>query len=321
MNRRFSAFAWANLAYNLLVIMWGAFVRASGSGAGCGAHWPLCNGQVIPQAPGAAQLIEFSHRLTSGLALIGTVALLIWAFRAYPRGHSVRGGAVASMTFMIFEALIGAGLVLFELVAHNISVARAISLGLHLVNTFLLLGAITLTAWWASGGAPLRLRDRGSLPWMFAIGLLGTALVGSSGAITALGDTLLQLGALPGGVSQAIGGGTHPLVQLRIIHPILGISVGLYALLLARVVLATTPTPLVRRIAYGMAALFMLQILGGGLNVTLKAPVWMQIVHLLMADAAWIGLVLLGAAALASQPAAAAQRLEGLRPILTVDDR
>jgi cytochrome c oxidase assembly protein subunit 15 len=275
---------------------------------------------VIPQAPGIAQLIEFSHRVTSGLALIGTVAMLIWAFRAYPRGHIVRSGAVAALVFMILEALIGAGLVLFELVAHNVSVARAVSLGLHLVNTFLLLAAITLTAWWASGGAPLRLRGRGALPWMFAIGLLGTALVGSSGAMTALGDTLLQLGALPGGVSQPIGAGSHPLVQLRIIHPILGIAVGLYTLLLARLVLGVAPTPEVRRIAYGMAAIFMLQILGGGLNVSLKAPAWMQIIHLLMADAAWISMVLLGAAALAHLPDLAPQPRAELRPMRATDE-
>jgi cytochrome c oxidase assembly protein subunit 15 len=313
MKRRFAAFAWANLAYNLLVILWGAFVRASGSGAGCGAHWPLCDGPVIPQAPGAAQLIEFSHRLTSGAALLGTVALAIWAFRAYPAGHTVRRGAAASLVFMLLEALIGAGLVLFELVAHNVSLARAVSLGLHLVNTFLLLAALTLTAWWAAGGAPLRLRGRGALPRMFGLALLGTALVGSSGAITALGDTLLQLGALPGGVGQAIGAGPHPIVQLRVIHPILGILVGLSSLLLARAVRRASPSPAARRLSYAMVGLFLLQILGGALNVTLRAPVWMQLVHLLMADAVWIGLVLLGALALAERPGEAAAELRPAR--------
>lgn len=89
---RFAAFAWANVAYNLLVILWGAFVRATGSGAGCGDHWPLCDGQVIPRAPSTEMLIEFTHRLTSGVALLGAVALLVWAFRAYGRGHRVRRG-------------------------------------------------------------------------------------------------------------------------------------------------------------------------------------------------------------------------------------
>jgi cytochrome c oxidase assembly protein subunit 15 len=140
---------------------------------------------------------------------------------------------------------------------------------------------------------------------MFGVGLLGVAIVGSSGAVTALGDTLLQLGALPGGVGQAVGAGSHPIVQLRVIHPILGILVGLYALFLAGAVRRSSPSPAARRLSYGLAGLFLLQILGGGLNVALRAPVWMQIVHLLMADAVWIGLVLLGALALAASPAEA----------------
>lgn len=295
---RFAVFAWVNVGYNLLVILWGAFVRASGSGAGCGDHWPLCDGQVVPRDPSVAQLIEFSHRLTSGIALLGTVALLVWALRSYERGHVVRRGAIASMVFMLLEALIGAGLVLFALVADNVSLLRAASLALHLFNTFLLLAALSLTAYWASGGAPIKLRGQGQLSWMFGLGLLGTALVGSSGAITALGDTLLQLGALPGGLNQPIGGGAHPLVQMRVLHPILGTLVGLFSLVIARTVVRYRPEPVARRLAASVVGLFFVQILLGGLNVTLKAPIWMQLVHLLMADAVWISLVLLGAVAL-----------------------
>ena len=122
---RFAKFAWFVLGLNLLVIVWGAFVRATGSGAGCGSNWPLCNGEVIPQAPAIETIIEFSHRISSGLALIAVVVLLAWAFRAYPRKHPVRLGALLSMILMILEALIGAGLVLLELVAYNVAVARA----------------------------------------------------------------------------------------------------------------------------------------------------------------------------------------------------
>lgn len=294
----FAAFAWANLAYNLLVILWGAFVRATGSGAGCGDHWPLCDGQVIPRSPSTEQLIEFSHRLSSGLALIGTVALFIWALYSFPRGHRVRGGAWASLILMLVEALIGAGLVLFELVASNVSVARAVVIALHLANTFMLLGALTLTAWWASGGSPISLRGRGSLAWIFVGGLVGTIVVGSSGAITALGDTLLQLGALPGGVSQPIRG-AHPLVQMRVLHPVIGTLVGLYTIFLARAVTLADSSPPARRLGWGLVALFFTQILLGGLNVTLKAPVWMQLVHLLMADLVWICLIMLAAVAFA----------------------
>jgi cytochrome c oxidase assembly protein subunit 15 len=296
---RFAAFAWANLGYNLFVILWGAFVRASGSGAGCGDHWPLCDGQVIPRASSVEQQIEFFHRATSGLALLGAVALLIWAFRAFGPGHSVRRGATAVMVFMLLEALLGAALVLFELVAMNTSANRAVMIALHLVNTFLLVGALTLTAWWASGGAPIALRGQGRLPWLLGLGLLGVALVGSSGAITALGDTLLQQGAIPGGVSQPINAAAHPLVQMRVIHPIIGILVGLYTLFLARAVTTSRADPAARRFAWSLVGLFFAQILLGGLNVTLKAPIWMQLVHLLMADLVWISLVLLSATALA----------------------
>src|SRR5690606_29028870 len=158
---RFAAFAWGVLAYNLLVVLWGAWVRVTGSGAGCGSHWPLCNGEVVPRSAGVETLVEFTHRLTSGVALLAVVALLLWAVRAYPAGHPVRRGARLSMGFMILEALVGGGLVLLELVADNASMARAYWMVAHLVNPFLLLGVLALTAWWAWGGAEVRLRGQG----------------------------------------------------------------------------------------------------------------------------------------------------------------
>src|ERR1035437_1911752 len=127
-NRRFAAYAWAVLGFNVLVVLWGAYVRATGSGAGCGNHWPMCNGEVIPRAPRIATIIEFTHRVTSGIALVAIAGLVFWAFRAYPARHRVRLGAVFSGVFILTEALIGAGLVLFEHVAKNASNARAFSL-------------------------------------------------------------------------------------------------------------------------------------------------------------------------------------------------
>jgi heme a synthase len=158
----YARFAWAVLGYNLLVVVWGAFVRASGSGAGCGSHWPLCNGVVMPRPEEVATVIEFTHRVTSGLALVAVAALLFGAMRLYPRAHRVRRAAVATMAFILLEALLGAGLVLFELVAENASMVRAFSMVAHLVNTFLLVGSLTITAWWASGGPGFRLRGEGA---------------------------------------------------------------------------------------------------------------------------------------------------------------
>ncbi|MCU0507346.1 MAG: COX15/CtaA family protein, partial [Anaerolineae bacterium] len=136
-NRRFAFFAWGVLAYNVLVILWGAFVRATGSGAGCGSHWPLCNGDVLPRAPALETVVEFSHRVTSGLSLILVLALIVWGWRIYKAGSPVRKTLVASGVFIIVEALIGAWLVLAGLTAENDSIARAVSMALHLVNTFL----------------------------------------------------------------------------------------------------------------------------------------------------------------------------------------
>ncbi|MEF3273050.1 MAG: COX15/CtaA family protein [Chloroflexus sp.] len=294
-QRAFVNFAWLNVGYNLLVIMWGAFVRATGSGAGCGDHWPLCDGQVIPRAPDTAQLIEFSHRVTSGIALLLAIALLVWALRLFAAGHPARRAAIAVMVFMIIESLIGAALVLFQLVAHNVSLTRAISLGLHLVNTLLLIGAMALTAWYASGKPAPDLRGKGGLLSMLIAALVGTAFVGASGAVTALGDTLLQLEVLPGGVNQPINRDSHPLVLMRIVHPVLGTLVGLAMISLAQRAMRYDPSPSTRVLAWAVATIFVSQIFLGALNVILKAPIWMQLVHLLFADLAWLALVLLSA--------------------------
>jgi heme A synthase len=121
---RFARYAWFVLAYNLFVILWGAFVRASGSGAGCGSHWPLCNGVPVPLAPQLETLIEFAHRMSSGLSLVLVVVLVVWGFRAFAKGHPVRKAVIVVFTSEMVEVLVGAGLVLLGLVAHNDSLAR-----------------------------------------------------------------------------------------------------------------------------------------------------------------------------------------------------
>src|SRR3954471_23520600 len=183
---RFARFAWGVLAYNLLVIAWGAFVRASGSGAGCGRHWPLCNGEVVPRAPAVATIIEATHRVTSGIALVLVVALAVWAWRALPQRHPGRRAAVMSAVFVFGEALIGAALVLFELVAHDASMKRALSMILHLCNTFFLLASTAVTAWWGSGGHPVKLRGQRGALVALAIPAAMMLFVGASGAVTAL---------------------------------------------------------------------------------------------------------------------------------------
>lgn len=293
--RRFARYAWGVLAFNVLVVIWGAFVRATGSGAGCGSHWPLCNGEVLPRAPQIETIIEFSHRATSGIALILVVLLVPWAFRVFPRCHHVRKAAVASLVLMIVEALVGAGLVLLELVAHNVSVARAYWMAGHLINTFLLLGALTLTAWWGGGRPPMRLRGHGALTAVLAVALLGILVLGASGGITALGDTL-TLGA---GISPEDSPVVAALVELRVAHPLIAIVVGALLALAGWTVRRTSHDPLALRLVTWMGALYGLQLLVGAVNVILKAPVAIQLIHLLISDLIWIVLVILSATALA----------------------
>lgn len=295
MNKRFSTFAWGVLGFNILVIVWGAFVRATGSGAGCGSHWPLCNGELIPRAPQIETLIEFSHRITSGIALFGVVALMIWAMRLYPARHRVRRAANASMFFMILEALVGAGLVLFEYVAHNVSIARAYWMAGHLVNTFFLLAALTLTAWWSTGAAPMRLRGQGALLWSFVAAVVGMFVLGASGGITALGDTLV-LGA---GITPEESPVVATLVDLRIYHPIIAFVVGGLVFLAAWLARSQRTDATTQRLATVVMGLYATQLVLGALNVALKAPVWLQMLHLLMTTSIWILLIVLSASALA----------------------
>ena len=292
---RFAKYAWIVLFANLLVILWGAFVRATGSGAGCGAHWPLCNGVVLPRAPQIETVIEFTHRLSSGVVLLLVLGLFIWAFRKYPKRHPVRLGATLSLVFITTEALVGAGLVLFEWVAKDASLGRVISISVHLVNTFLLLAALTLTAWWASGGQPVSLKNRGAMAWAFGFGFLGILLIGVTGAITALGDTLYPAGSLAEGIRQDFEATAHFLVRLRVWHPVIAIGVGFYILFLSGVAAMLEENRAIRKFALVVIGLVIVQWLAGLLNVLLLAPVWLQLVHLLLADSVWIFWVLLSA--------------------------
>lgn len=301
---RFAKYGWLVLGYNLLVILWGAYVRASGSGAGCGDHWPLCNGVVIPREPAIETLIELTHRATSGIAFLMVVAQLVWARRLRPAGDPVRLVAHVAMALMVTEALVGAGLVLFQMVADNDSIARAWWLAAHLLNTFGLVGALALVPWLAAGRPVPRLADLGPEGKLLVAGLLGTLVLGMTGAITALGDTLFPAQSLREGIAQDFSPTAHLLLRLRVLHPTLAVAVVFLLLLAAGVTARLRPSPLVTRLAAAVAGLGLGQLLAGLVNLLLLAPIWMQLVHLLMADALWIALVLLAATALGTARAA-----------------
>jgi heme A synthase len=290
----FPRFAWFVLAWNIAVVLWGALVRVTGSGAGCGNHWPLCNGQFTPN-PTAATMIEYTHRAMTGLDSVLVLALLVWAFRAFPRRHPVRLGATLSAIFLVTEALIGAALVKLEHVAKNTSAARGYSLSTHLVNTLALLACLALTGWWATGKPAIRLRGRAA--WMAAVSLAVVLVLGVSGAIAALGDTLFPARSLAAGLAQDFDPAASIFVRLRLLHPMIAAGAAVWLLFYGMQSAALRPT--LRRAVRIMLACLGAQVLAGVANLLLLAPAWMQLIHLLLADLLWISLVLLSAETLA----------------------
>ncbi len=296
---RYAKYAWLALAFNLLVIVWGAYVRASGSGAGCGSHWPLCNGEVIPSSPTIKTLTEYSHRLSSGIALLLVVFLLIWAFRVYAPKHQLRYISALAMFFMVMEAAIGAGLVLFELVAENKSIARALWMSAHLINTFLLVGMLALAAWLATTGERIKVRGQGVINILFAAALIATLILGVSGAVTALGATLFPVTSLAEGLKQDLSPTAHILIRLRFFHPFIAVGVSGLLILTAALTRTHISGNHVVRWANALIILVLIQLGAGLINLLLHAPVWLQLTHLLLSDFVWIALVLLGSSALA----------------------
>lgn len=320
-HRRFAAYAWLVTALTLAVILWGAFVRASKSGDGCGDHWPLCNGSVVPDAQSTKTLVEFAHRATSGAAFLLVVVLCVWAWRAFGRGHAVRAAAAASGFFIVTESLIGAGLVLLRLVGENASVTRAVYLSVHLVNTFLLVAALALTAWWAGRGVAGRPRASEFFRGRVGVAVLGSLALGVSGAVAALGATLFSEGGGASADVESMSAAARLLFSLRnyMLHPALAVLVGGYLVYFAVWTLRRRAELWVRRWACSVVALVSVQFAAGLVNAALLAPVWLQIVHLLLADLLWLALVLLSAESLAPRAAQAEEfeRVE-LRPAVEI---
>ncbi|HLK20240.1 MAG TPA: COX15/CtaA family protein [Bryobacteraceae bacterium] len=288
-TENFTRFAWGVLGANLLVILWGAFVRASGSGAGCGSHWPLCNGEVVPHSPQVQTIIEFTHRIMSGAAFFALLALAMWGVRLFPSGHRVRKALLFTVVFFVAEAVLGAGLVLLRLVGRDDSGFRAFYLAMHLVNTEFLLAALAITAWWSRDSAPLFSRPN----WFVAATLPLAILVSISGVIAALGDTLFPATSLAEGIRQDLASNSNFLLRLRSAHPFLAVFSSAYFIAAAFTVVRGKGEPLTRNIALGVVVVSIAQLCAGAVNIALLAPIPLQILHLLLADLLWIALVLL----------------------------
>jgi cytochrome c oxidase assembly protein subunit 15 len=289
-------FAWGVLAYFIAVILWGTLVRATGSGAGCGNHWPLCNGTVMQHSASVETLIEFTHRLTSGLSLFSVLGLLVWTYKGTVRGHLARAAAVASVGFTVVEAILGALLVKLGLTAQSQSPLRPAYLALHLTNTLLLLAALTLAAHLLSRRKGYL---RGSITLVAPCGAVAAVavvmIVGVTGSLAALGDTLFPASSLGQALAQDFSATSGWLVRWRWTHPTVAFLSSIFLIwILVRAA---------RRSAHwdnrGLSALVLVllaaQYVLGVMDVFMLAPLWLQVAHLLGADVLWVALVVLTA--------------------------
>lgn len=298
----FAKYAWFVLGYNLIVILWGVFLRASKSGDGCGQHWLTCHGEVIPSAPELKTLIEFSHRITSALDGFIVIGLLVWAFRRRKKYESAHNSdlvfkmALGSFIFVIVEGLLGAGLVLTGNTAENLTAARPFWMAGHLITTLVLLTFLTLTAWFASGGRRFDFAIAPKIKLLLAVGLFGFLLVGLSGSVAALSNMLFPSQSLAEGITRDFSSASHILERLRVYHPISSILTSVYLIFLAGFLRKESENqPSVTRWSNVVSGLILVQLAFGAMTLFTGAPIVMQLGHLLLADAVWIAFVLLTA--------------------------
>ena len=292
---RVARFAWATLCFNVAVVLWGAIVRATGSGAGCGNKWPGCGGSVLGTSAKAQTIVEFTHRMTSGVALLMVAILLLWCWRATPKGNWARYSATMAAAFLANEALLGAALVLLGHVAGDQSAGRTLFLCLHFGNTLLLLGTLALTATWLqSGNENFKLIQKRREVSVVVVGLLAVLAIGMTGTMAALGDTLFPAISLRVSLLQDFTSDGPALMHFRLFHPVLAIIAGTYV---TWVVLKNSSQRMCQsRASMALIILLFTEIGIGLLNVLLLTPIWLQILHLLVADTLWISLVLASAA-------------------------
>ncbi len=291
-RRVFTVVAWATLVFNMLVVLGGTIVRATGSGAGCGDSWPKCGDQFVPPNATVETLIEFSHRASSLLAGIGVAVIVVLAVWIFPKGHLARKAAVVSGVFLVIEALLGAALVLYGWVDADISIGRMIVVPLHLTNTFLLLGALAVTAWWWSGfSASGRSVDRGSVQWLTA-GAIVIVVLGATGGLNALADTIFPASSVTGDLAAKFGPTAPMLSKLRIVHPVVAVVGGLFVAWIA----ASTSlrgSARSKRLSGAVSIIVLSQFFIGIASIFLLTPLAMQVLHLMVADILWIVYVLL----------------------------
>lgn len=288
----FRRLAFTQLVYLLFVIVLGAYVRATSSGAGCGRHWPLCKGQLLPSVDNTKTIIEFSHRITSGLSLV-LCGIVVWfALRHLRHNRAITRASLLTALFLLLEGLLGAALVLLEHVADNPSAYRAYSMGLHLINTYCLMASATFTWWYATDfGALHRQVLQPSMRLWRLLGMFILVTISVTGALTALGDTLFPVAEETRAFDDLFEDSKHFLIRVRVFHPMIAI-IGSLTLLGIVNFLSDLRQPVINRLSALFNTLLIMQLLLGALNIYLDAPITVQLIHLLLAELVWMVYVL-----------------------------
>lgn len=284
------------LGYTVGVVLFGAVVRISGSGAGCGQHWPSCNGELAHLPKRFETFIELTHRVTAGATLVPAIYLAFLAWKSTPAGHRLRTATLLGVALTIAEDLIGAALVLFGLVDKNISATRAVVMPLHLVFTYGLVATLALSALWTHERSSALDQAPGEAPSLALpiLAALGTLVVAATGAVTALGDTVYPPLAhtLMARVVEDQGASAHFLQRFRGIHPVLALLTAMGVAWVAGT-LWDARDRVARAASRTVLGLVLVQLVAGVSNVLLSAPGWLQVVHLGLSLGLWISLVTL----------------------------
>tara|TARA_B100000579_G_scaffold94147_1_gene74418 strand:- start:1883 stop:2773 length:891 start_codon:yes stop_codon:yes gene_type:complete len=279
---KLNSYAKLGLFLSIVSILAGAFVRATGSGDGCGATWPTCKGRIIPALTDTSELIEFSHRSVSGLLLIVTLIIFLKS-RKFQKGSLVKSVTNYLTFFVVFEAVIGAVIVLFEWVGLNSSLPRIVAVPIHLVNTFGLLGCFAILN-------KILQDDLKEIKLIFNRNFILISsmflLSGATGSITALADVLFPSASFIEGFLEDFDKTSEILTRLRILHPIISSALS--------VVLYVYSTRIDKKYGVNVKLLktfVIIAVLLGVLNVISNIVLPLSILHLAIADFLWISYI------------------------------
>lgn len=285
----FSRFLKILIIYTLLVILWGAWVRISHSGDGCGDTWPLCQGRLIPEAEQQKTWVEYTHRLMSGLYGLFVLGLYLWGKKVYTTLHPARKAGLFTLLFMCTEALLGAKLVLFKLVGTDSSFFRLFAISLHQINSLLLMGSTLV--WMLQSQLPLSSTHGNSFHFKKLSYIWLVILIATTGAWAALASTLFPTSSLAQGWAEDLSAHSHFLLKLRIVHPLLALIAGTCIAVFFWRRYQSASSPELQKKALQNSVFFSVALVFGILTLLMLSPIWMKLAHLAIAHGIFISIV------------------------------